>query len=99
MRASGEEVLSCTVITYGPNETMGEQHDRMPVILDAADWPKWLGEDPVTADSDDCGRVIRLNAATRSDRRRPPFPMKATGLHCRHDELGQGLLAASRLVR
>jgi putative SOS response-associated peptidase YedK len=48
LRASGEEVLSCTVITYGPNETMGEQHDRMPVILDAADWPKWLGEDPVT---------------------------------------------------
>jgi hypothetical protein len=51
------------------------------------------------ADSDDCGRVIRLNATTCSDRRRPPFPMKVTGLHCRHDDLGQGFVAASRLVR
>ena len=46
--------------------------------------------------SDDCGQAIRLNAATRSDRRRPPFPTKATGLHCRHGDLGQGLVAASR---
>ena len=53
----------------------------------------------VAADSDDCGQAIRLNAATRSDRRRPPFPMKATGLHCRHGDLGQGFLAASRLER
>ena len=49
------------------------------------------------ADSDDCGHAIQLNAATRSDRRRPPFPMKATGLHCRHGDLGQGFLAASRV--
>ena len=48
------------------------------------------------ADSDDCGHAIQLNAATRSDRRRPPFPMKATGLHCRHGDLGQGFLTASR---
>ncbi len=27
---------------------------------------------------------------------RPPFPMKATRLHCRQDDLGQGLVAASR---
>ena len=53
----------------------------------------------LNADSDDCGQAIRLNAATRSDRRRPPFPMKATGLDCRHDDLGQGFLAASRLAR
>ena len=53
----------------------------------------------VRADSDDCGRLIRLNAAKRSDRRRAPFPMKATRLHYRHDDLGQGLVAASRLVR
>src|SRR5262249_28591554 len=29
---SGEEVLSCTILTCGPNEAMGELHD-MPVIL------------------------------------------------------------------
>jgi putative SOS response-associated peptidase YedK len=25
-------------------------HDRMPVILSEKDWPKWLGEEPATAD-------------------------------------------------
>ena len=49
------------------------------------------------ADSDECGQAIQLNAATRSDRMRPPFPMKAAGLDCRHDDLGQGLLVPSRL--
>jgi putative SOS response-associated peptidase YedK len=29
---------------------MGELHDRMPVILDKADWPKWLSEEPATPD-------------------------------------------------
>ena len=47
---SGEEVVSCTVITCGPNKAVGELHDRMPVILDEADWPKWLGEEPATPD-------------------------------------------------
>jgi putative SOS response-associated peptidase YedK len=27
---------------------MGELHDRMPVILADADWPKWLGEEPTS---------------------------------------------------
>jgi putative SOS response-associated peptidase YedK len=43
---SGEEVLSCTILTRGPNQAMGELHDRMPVILGENDWPKWLGEEP-----------------------------------------------------
>ena len=46
----GEEVLSCTVLTCGPNGSLGELHDRMPVILDEAEWPKWLGEEPATED-------------------------------------------------
>jgi putative SOS response-associated peptidase YedK len=46
--ASGEEVLSCTVLTCAPNDAMAEIHNRMPVILDAKDWPKWLGEEPAT---------------------------------------------------
>jgi putative SOS response-associated peptidase YedK len=29
---------------------MGELHDRMLVILDEADWPKWLGEAPARED-------------------------------------------------
>jgi putative SOS response-associated peptidase YedK len=27
---------------------MAAVHDRMPVILEKADWPKWLGEEPAT---------------------------------------------------
>ena len=48
--ASGEEILSCTILTCSPNNAMGELHDRMPVILAEADWPKWLGETPATED-------------------------------------------------
>jgi putative SOS response-associated peptidase YedK len=44
--ASGEEILSCTILTCAPNNAMAEIHDRMPCILDEADWPKWLGEEP-----------------------------------------------------
>jgi len=36
---SGEEVLSCTILTCGPNQAIDELHDRMPVILSEADWP------------------------------------------------------------
>ncbi len=46
----GEQVLSCTILTCAPNSAMGELHDRMPVILEEADWPKWLGEAPATED-------------------------------------------------
>jgi putative SOS response-associated peptidase YedK len=27
---------------------MGELHDRMPVILDDSNWPRWLGDEPAT---------------------------------------------------
>ena len=46
----GERIRSCTVITTTSNGVIGEVHDRMPVILDEADWPKWLGEEPATDD-------------------------------------------------
>jgi putative SOS response-associated peptidase YedK len=46
--ASGEEIVTCTVLTCEPNKSVGEVHDRMPVILAEADWPKWLGEEPAT---------------------------------------------------
>ena len=45
---SGDEIQSCTILTTSSNEIMAELHDRMPVILDKADWPKWLGEEPAT---------------------------------------------------
>lgn len=45
---SGDEIQSCTILTCGPNEVMGELHNRMPVILGDADWPKWLGGAPTS---------------------------------------------------
>jgi putative SOS response-associated peptidase YedK len=45
---SGAEIQSCTILTCAPNDVMGELHNRMPVILGEADWPKWLGEEPAT---------------------------------------------------
>jgi putative SOS response-associated peptidase YedK len=41
-RTTGEVVETCTIITCEPNELMAELHDRMPVILDPADYGRWL---------------------------------------------------------
>ncbi len=35
-------VETCTIITCEPNELLAELHDRMPVILDPADYDHWL---------------------------------------------------------
>jgi putative SOS response-associated peptidase YedK len=40
--ATGVVVETCTIITCEPNELMAEIHDRMPVILDPADYDRWL---------------------------------------------------------
>jgi putative SOS response-associated peptidase YedK len=48
--ASGETVRTFTVITGEPNALCALIHNRMPVILDAADWQTWLGEVPVRSD-------------------------------------------------
>jgi putative SOS response-associated peptidase YedK len=47
---SGERIRSCTIITTEANETIGQIHDRMPVILAEEDWAKWLGEEPAADD-------------------------------------------------
>lgn len=49
--ATGEEVTSCTIITCEPNEVMAPLHNRMPVILDPADYDRWL--DPARPDAED----------------------------------------------
>jgi putative SOS response-associated peptidase YedK len=45
-RASGETVLSCSIVTGRPNALVAPIHDRMPAILPEAAWPLWLGEAP-----------------------------------------------------
>jgi putative SOS response-associated peptidase YedK len=43
---TGEIVRSFTIITTAANELLAPIHNRMPVILDPAAWPVWLGEEP-----------------------------------------------------
>ncbi len=38
------------MVTTPPNAVVGTIADRMPAVLDEADWPKWLGEEPATVD-------------------------------------------------
>jgi putative SOS response-associated peptidase YedK len=40
----GAEVASLATVTCAPNGEVAAVHDRMPVILDRAGWPVWLGE-------------------------------------------------------
>jgi putative SOS response-associated peptidase YedK len=42
--ASGEIIRSCSIVTGEPNELVAPIHNRMPVILDRASGPAWLGE-------------------------------------------------------
>lgn len=37
-----DELQSCAVLTTSPNETMAPIHNRMPVILEPADFDRWL---------------------------------------------------------
>lgn len=44
-RESGQDLESCSIIVTSANELLRPIHDRMPVILDSADFPLWLGEE------------------------------------------------------
>lgn len=44
-----EDVHSCSIVTTGPNGLMEPIHDRMPVILPAEHWDRWL--DPENQDT------------------------------------------------
>jgi putative SOS response-associated peptidase YedK len=47
----GGSLRTCTIITTEPNELMSTLHNRMPVILDAADYSQWLDPAPRTPES------------------------------------------------
>jgi putative SOS response-associated peptidase YedK len=40
----GEVIRSFAIITTAANAEMRALHDRMPLVLEPADWPLWLGE-------------------------------------------------------
>jgi putative SOS response-associated peptidase YedK len=41
-RAGGQALRSCAIVTTAANEVLAPIHDRMPVILEPADWDTWL---------------------------------------------------------
>lgn len=47
----GSTVRTCTIITTEPNELMSTLHNRMPVILDAQDYDRWLDPAPQTPEN------------------------------------------------
>lgn len=59
---SGTEINSCTIVTTSPNELMAEIHDRMPVILHAEDYDRWLDPD---ANSSELQSLLRPYEADR----------------------------------
>ncbi|OGO25436.1 MAG: hypothetical protein A2Y54_07315 [Chloroflexi bacterium RBG_16_51_16] len=46
----GSSIKTCTIVTTEPNKLMSAIHNRMPVILDPADYDRWLDPAPQTAD-------------------------------------------------
>ena len=42
--ADGTVLRTFTIVTTNANPVLRPLHERMPVILEAADWPMWLGE-------------------------------------------------------
>jgi putative SOS response-associated peptidase YedK len=42
----GDILRTYAIVTTTANAQMSVLHERMPVILEAADWPAWLGEAP-----------------------------------------------------
>jgi len=55
--ATGEPLSTCTIITTQANELTQPIHDRMPVILNAADYDLWL--DPQMQDPARVGALLR----------------------------------------
>jgi putative SOS response-associated peptidase YedK len=78
-RAPGGEIeRSFAIITTRPNAEMAPLHNRMPVVVDPADWPAWLGEvdsDPATLlgpPPDGTLRVWPVSRAVNSTRNNGP---------------------------
>jgi putative SOS response-associated peptidase YedK len=60
--ATNETLQSCTLITTQANPLTQPIHDRMPVILNAADYELWL--DPQLQDAERLGALLRPFAGT-----------------------------------
>lgn len=74
----GQSLLTCAVVTTAANAAMGRIHDRLPVILEPADWPLWLGEAGkgaaalMTATGEETLAFVRVGTAVNSNRAQGP---------------------------
>lgn len=70
----GDTLRSCALVTTAANRPMSQIHHRMPVILQAQDWPLWLGEAGhgaarlMRAAPEDALRWHRVDRAVNSNR-------------------------------
>jgi putative SOS response-associated peptidase YedK len=53
----GSSILSCTIITTGPNQLLADIHNRMPVILHEHFYSDWL--DPAERRPEDLAEILR----------------------------------------
>ncbi len=51
----GQILRTFAIVTTSANAELRDIHDRMPVVLERADWPAWLGE----IDVEDVGPLLR----------------------------------------
>jgi len=58
--STGFTLLTCSIVTTTPNETMAPIHNRMPVILQPDAWAPWL---EATTDAGELGGLLRPSAA------------------------------------
>ena len=65
---------TCAVVTTAANDVMGQIHKRMPVVIEPANWPLWLGEAGhgaavvMTAAADATLQFHRVDRAVNSNR-------------------------------
>ena len=50
LHPSGSEILSVSLVTTAANSTVGKIHHRMPVLLEPANWDRWLDTGNVKAE-------------------------------------------------
>lgn len=73
-----DQAPSCAVVTTAANTPMARIHHRIPVILEQADWGKWLGEEGkgaarlMHAPADDVLDFVRVDVAVNSNRASGP---------------------------
>lgn len=74
----GERLTTCAIVTTEAGGRMATIHNRIPVILEPADWALWLGEAGkgaarlMTAAPDEVIGMYRVGQAVNSNRARGP---------------------------